>query len=192
VDGLELIAEEVRGCLRCPLSATRTIAVPGEGAADARLFLVGEAPGATEDAVGRPFQGASGRYLTGALGELGVERTEVFVSSVCKCRPPGNRDPKPAEVTACADYLDRQLALVAPGVVLGMGLIAAVRLGMADRGDRLADVRGRVLAATRARPFARLATYHPAAAMRFPRLRDPFAADLAAAVGLAVGDQEGA
>jgi uracil-DNA glycosylase len=178
---LDAIADEVRGCVRCRLSTSRTQAVPGEGDPSARLFLVGEAPGATEDRVGRPFRGASGTYLTSALEEAGMARDEIFVTSVCKCRPPRNRDPRPDEMRACADYLDRQLELVAPQVVLAMGLTAAVRLGAAGRGERLADVR------ERAQPpgdggWRLLVTYHPAAAMRFPRLREPFAADLGRAV----------
>jgi uracil-DNA glycosylase len=185
MDSLAQVADEVRGCLRCRLRETRTAAVPGEGPAGAGLMVVGEAPGATEDRVGRPFQGASGRHLTAALAEAGLPREEVFVTSVCKCRPPGNRDPRPDEVAACAGYLDRQLALVAPRVVLAMGLVAASRLGLAGRGQRLADVRGAPHGPTPEQPFVVLATYHPAAAMRFPRLRRPFADDLAAAVALA-------
>jgi uracil-DNA glycosylase len=184
VDSLPLVAEQVRSCPRCRLAETRTHAVPGEGPADARLLLVGEAPGATEDRVGRPFQGAAGRHLDGVLTDLGLDRSHVFVTSVCKCRPPRNRDPRPDEVAACAPYLDRQLALLAPSVVLAMGLVAGRRLGAAPPGGRLADARG-VRGPEAGRPWHLLVTYHPAAAMRFPRLREPFAEDLAEAVRLA-------
>jgi DNA polymerase len=149
------------------------------------LFLLGEAPGATEDRAGRPFLGASGRHLTAVLAEHGMTRSEVFVTGTCKCRPPGNRDPRPDEVEACAGYLDRQLALVRPGVVLAMGLVAARRLGLAGRAERLGAVRGRVVDPGGDRPWLALATYHPAAAMRFPRLRGAFAADVGTAVALA-------
>lgn len=185
MDSLEQVAAEVRGCQRCRLAATRTHAVPGEGHPEARLFLVGEAPGATEDRVGRPFQGASGAHLTAVLGELGVARQDVFIGSVNRCRPPGNRDPRPDEVVACAGYLDRQLALVAPTVVVAMGATAALRLHPPARGVRLGELRGRDLPPAAQRPWTLVITYHPAAAMRFPRLRGPFAADLSRAVQLA-------
>lgn len=181
MDSLEQVADEVRGCVRCRLSETRTHAVPGEGDPGAALFCVGEAPGATEDRVGRPFQGASGRHLTAVLATHGLTRDDIFIGSVNRCRPPGNRDPRPDEIAACAGYLDRQLALVRPRVVLAMGLVAARRLGLAGRGDALADVRGAVAEPTDERPYAVLATYHPAAAMRFPRLRASFTEDVAAA-----------
>ncbi len=182
MDSLAAVAEEIRGCTRCPLAATRLNAVPGEGPADARLFLAGEAPGATEDRLGLPFRGAAGRHLEAALAAAGAARDDVFIGSVCRCRPPGNRNPRPAEIEACASYLDRQLALVAPRIVLAMGLTAAVRLGFASKSERMADVRLRRLSPGAGRPFTLLATYHPAAAMRFPALRQPFADDLAIAV----------
>jgi uracil-DNA glycosylase len=184
MDSLEQVAAEVRSCPRCPLSRTRTSAVPGAGPPDARLLCLGEAPGAKEDRTGLPFQGAAGRHLDAVLAAAGLPRGDVFVTSVCKCRPPGNRDPKPSEVAACAGYLDRQLALLRPRVVLAMGLVAARRLGAASAGERLADVRARDLADPDL-PFALVVTYHPAAAMRFPRLRAPFAEDVARAVDLA-------
>jgi uracil-DNA glycosylase len=193
VDTLEQVAAEIRGCVRCRLQETRTQAVPGEGPADAALFLVGEAPGASEDLTGRPFQGASGRHLTAALAAAGMGRDEVFIGSANRCRPPGNRDPRSDEVAACADYLDRQLTLVAPRVVVAMGLTAARRLHPGARAvRRLGDLRGEVPDLPGDRPHALLITYHPAAAMRFPRLRQPFAMDIGRAVELARGYQTGA
>ena len=182
MDSLTTVAAEIRGCTRCPLAATRLNAVPGEGPADARLFLVGEAPGATEDRLGLPFRGAAGRHLDATLAAVGAARDDVFIGSVCRCRPPGNRNPRPDEVAACAPYLDRQLALVRPAVVLAMGLTAALRLGIAAKGERLADVRLRSPEPAAGRKHLLLATYHPAAVMRFPALRQPFADDLATAV----------
>jgi uracil-DNA glycosylase len=189
VDSLEQVDAEVRSCTRCRLHATRTHAVPGHGAPAAALLLLGEAPGAQEDATGLPFQGTSGRFLDRCLADLGWGRGDVFVTGSAKCRPPGNRDPRSDEVAACAGYLDRQLALIRPRLVLAMGLVAAVRLGLARRGDRLGAVRGALHEPAAERPWAVLATYHPAAAMRFPRLREPFLADLAAATRRAAAAQ---
>jgi uracil-DNA glycosylase len=203
MDDLHRIAAEVRTCPRCRLAENRTHAVPGDGHPRAELFLLGEAPGAREDETGLPFQGASGRFFDASLAELGLGRADVFVTGTAKCRPPGNRDPRPDEVAACAPYLDRQLALIRPRVVLAMGLVAARRLGLAPKGAKLGDIRGEVHepgaadpagaagaadaadGAGATRPFAALATYHPAAAMRFPRLRGPFLTDLATAADLA-------
>ncbi len=177
-DSLDQIAAEVRGCVRCRLAQTRTLAVPGQGNPAAALFLVGEAPGRTEDETGLPFQGMAGRFLNGALEMLGLRRDDVFVSSVNKCRPPANRTPRRDEMAACAGYLDRQLAVIEPRVVLAMGTTAAVRLHP-ERGARvarLADLRGQLYPLGPQR--AVLVTYHPAAAMRFPSRRQPFLDDL--------------
>lgn len=181
---LAAVAEQIRGCTRCRLATTRMHAVPGGGDPAAPLVLVGEAPGATEDASGEPFQGAAGRHLDATLATLGLTREAVFLAAVVRCRPPRNRDPRPDEIAACADYLERQLALVAPRVVLAMGLVAARRLRPSlRRGARMAEVRGEVTSAPDG--AALLATYHPAAAMRFPRLREPFATDVATACRVA-------
>ncbi|HUE95039.1 MAG TPA: uracil-DNA glycosylase [Longimicrobiaceae bacterium] len=183
-DSLARVAGEVRGCQRCRLAATRTNAVPGEGAGDAPLMLVGEAPGAAEDATGRPFQGAAGRHLDAALAEISVDRSALFITSVNKCRPPGNRNPRPDEQAACRSYLERQLTLVSPVVVLAMGCVAARALhpggGRSIGIDALRGMRGRL-----PQGGVVLATYHPAAAMRFPSRRAPFAEDLALACRLA-------
>lgn len=181
-DSLTRVAEEVRTCPRCRLAESRTHAVPGEGAPDAPLVLVGEAPGAKEDASGRPFQGVSGRFLDRELAALGITREQVFITSANKCRPPGNRPPKTDEMAACAPYLDRQLALIAPRVVLAMGGVAARRLHPDAAGARLSDLRS---APTEVAGATLLVTVHPAAAMRFPSQREPFRADLASACRLA-------
>jgi uracil-DNA glycosylase family 4 len=185
-DSWEALAADVRGCPRCRLAESRTNAVPGHGAPDAPLLLVGEAPGAKEDATGLPFQGLAGRFLDRSLGELGVTRERVYITSTNKCRPPRNRNPRPDEVAACAPYLDRQLALLRPRVVLAMGGIAASRLHpecMPGKPPRVADLRG--LPIPLGPEQVLLVTYHPAAAQRFPAIRDPFKGDLAEAVTLA-------
>jgi uracil-DNA glycosylase family 4 len=184
-DSLELLAGEVRACTRCRLAAERRHAVPGHGDPHAALLLVGEAPGAKEDATGLPFQGLGGRFLDRQLAAVGVGRNQVFITSANKCRPPGNRAPKPDEIAACAGYLDRQLALIRPRVVLAMGGTAAARLhpGGDGRTLKVSAVRGSPIPLREGRTL--LVTYHPAAAMRFPAQREPFAADLAQAARLA-------
>src|SRR5918999_1491276 len=124
VDGptaLEQVADEVRACTRCPLAARRTHAVPGEGNLRSDVLLVGEGPGAREDATGRPFVGPAGQLLDELLRAIGWERGDVFITNVVKCRPPGNRDPEPTEIAACSGYLDRQELALDPagGVTLG-------------------------------------------------------------------------
>jgi uracil-DNA glycosylase len=171
--------------VRCRLAESRTHAVPGHGDPRAPLMLVGEAPGAREDATGLPFQGLAGRFLDRSLAALGVDREQVFITSGNKCRPPNNRTPRPDEIAACAGYLDRQLALISPRVVVALGGTAAGRLHPEAGGRplRIAEVRG--LPVPLGPDRALLITYHPAAAMRFPAQRQPFADDIAAAVRLA-------
>jgi uracil-DNA glycosylase len=184
-DSLDRIAAEVRGCPRCRLAQSRINAVPGAGKPDTDLLLVGEAPGRTEDEVGLPFQGLSGKFLNQSLARLGLTRDDVFTTSVNKCRPPGNRNPRSDEIAACAPYLDRQLALIDPKVVLAMGGTAAARLHPEARGPvvKVAELRGQIHPLGPER--ALLVTYHPAAAMRFPKQRQPFADDLQRAARLA-------
>ena len=184
-DSLEQVATEVRGCPKCRLAITRTQAVPGAGNPDAALLLVGEAPGRTEDEVGLPFQGMAGRFLNGALEGLGLTRDDVFVTSVNKCRPPGNRNPRRDEMTACAPYLDRQMALISPLVGLAMGGTAAARLhpDSAGRAVKVAELRGQIYPLAPDRGL--VVTYHPASAMRFPKQRQPFLDDLERAARLA-------
>jgi len=148
-------------------------------------MLVGEAPGAREDQTGLPFQGLSGRFLDRCLTELGLARDKVFIGSVNKCRPPANRVPRRDEMAACAGYLDRQMTLIQPTVVLAMGGTAAGRLHPEATGRPLnvTELRGRPIPLGPDR--ALVVTYHPAAAMRFPSRRDPFRADLEQAVRLA-------
>lgn len=198
-DSLDLVAAQVRDCTLCRLAESRTHAVPGNGDPCAPLMLVGEAPGAKEDATGLPFQGLGGRFLDRQLEAVGVGRHQVFVTSGNKCRPPRNRKPRPDEVAACAGYLDRQLALIAPRVVLAMGGTAASRLHPESRGRpvKVGELRGLPIALGPEQVL--LVTYHPAAAMRFPAQREPFATDLAEAArlsglvpGAATGGEAGA
>ena len=176
------LATAMSGCPACPRSLCRSRVVAGVYPEDARLMLVGEAPGAGEDASGLPFVGRSGRLLDSVLAEAGLVRERLAVCNVVKCRPPGNRPPRAAEVRTCRPWLDRQVVLVDPAVVVTLGGTAlAWALG---RSARLATARGR------AHDFggrALVPTYHPAAAMRFGPRGGPLAAlraDLALAARL--------
>lgn len=117
-----------RACTACPLHRTRTQAVPGDGPPTARIMAIGEAPGESEDREGRPFVGAAGKLLTRLLVGVGWRREDIYITNVLKCRPPQNRDPDPEEVAACAHFLDEQIALIAPAVILLLGRHACARL----------------------------------------------------------------
>jgi DNA polymerase len=159
-------------CVACPeLVAERHTVVPGEFPSGARLLLVGEAPGAQEDETGRPFVGKGGQLLNRLLDEAGLERQSIAVANTLKCRPPGNRTPSRAEMHRCRGWLDRQVELADPRLVVTLGGTAlSWALGT---GHRLGDVRGR-LHPWRARLL--LPTYHPSAALRFGPNGVPMAA----------------
>jgi DNA polymerase len=166
----------VRGCIACPeLAASRTRVVPGEAPPGADVLLVGEAPGAQEDETGVPFVGRSGQLLDGLLGDAGLRRDQVAVANVLKCRPPANRKPRRAEVTRCRPWLDRQVDLVDPLVVVALGGTAAE--WFVGPGARIAALReqGRVTPLQH-RGRRLLVTYHPSAAIRFGPRGAPLAA----------------
>lgn len=121
---LQILAEVIRQCTKCPLHRTRTQAVPGEGPDRPRMMLIGEAPGFYEDRSGRPFVGAAGRFLNTLLQRAGLSRDQVFITNIVKCRPPRNRDPLPSEVEACKPYLEQQIALLNPPVIVTLGRFA--------------------------------------------------------------------
>jgi uracil-DNA glycosylase len=125
---LEAIAAEVRDCTRCRLHETRTKAVPGEGDPATEVVFIGEGPGQNEDLEGRPFVGRAGGLLVNLLGHIGWTRDDVFITNIVKCRPPGNRNPEPEEIAACAPYLAGQLAAIQPGVICALGTFAAQHL----------------------------------------------------------------
>lgn len=155
----------IRQCPLCDLSKTRTKAVPGDGPTDAELMFIGEGPGFNEDRQGRPFVGAAGQFLDSMLASIGLERRQVFVTNVVKCRPPNNRDPLPAEVAACAPYLEQQIALINPLVVVTLGRHSMARF---FPGEKISSVHGtaRLLDGR-----AVVALYHPAAALHQQSLR---------------------
>lgn len=160
------LAEAVHGCTRCTLARSRTQTVFGVGNRQAQWLIVGEAPGAEEDARGEPFVGRAGKLLDAMLFALGHERHDVYIANILKCRPPGNRDPEPAEAASCRPYLDRQIALIGPRIVLAVGRIAAQQLLATD--VPVGKLRGRVhrLPGTE---LPLVVTYHPAYLLRSPQ-----------------------
>jgi uracil-DNA glycosylase family 4 len=164
-DSLEQIAAEVSACTRCPLHETRNRSVPGEGPLDAQIMLIGEGPGFHEDQSGRPFVGAAGNFLNELLGSVGLKREDVFICNVVKCRPPGNRDPEPVEIKACQDYLDRQIELINPRLIVTLGRFSMARWFPDARISHVhgkpREIGDRVI----------VPMYHPAAALHQPSLK---------------------
>ena len=162
----EELQQQVSECRQCGLCSSRRQTVFGTGPHNARLLIVGEAPGQEEDASGEPFVGAAGKLLDSMLNAIGMNRDEhVFIANVLKCRPPGNRNPEPGEVAACSPYLQRQVALLAPRLILVMGRFAAQALLQTDAS--IASLRGRehrYQGAGTAIPA--VVTYHPAYLLR--------------------------
>lgn len=142
IDSWEALQTEVAQCTQCGLCKTRTQAVFGSGNKHADWMIIGEAPGQSEDQQGLPFVGNAGLLLTEMLRAIGLDREEVFITNVVKCRPPGNREPKPIEIETCKPYLLRQLALIKPKIILAVGRIAAQTLLKTD--EPLAKLRGKV------------------------------------------------
>jgi uracil-DNA glycosylase family 4 len=176
---LKEVYAQTRACVRCAeLAATRKTVVFGSGNADADLMFVGEAPGASEDEQGVPFVGQAGRLLDTLLGEIGLTRKDVFVANVLKCRPPANRDPQPAEIDNCKEYLYRQVELIQPVVICTLGNFATKLL----RGDPtgITRVHGQAEAIVIGRRAVRLyPIFHPAAALYTPRMLQTLREDFA-------------
>jgi len=162
-------------CTRCRLAETRTQVVFSDGSVDARLVVVGEAPGANEDATGRPFVGAAGKFLDLLLRTVDLARDDsVYICNVLKCRPPGNRNPLPNEIQACAPYLQKQIELIAPEALLAVGSFAA-QLLTGREGSALGKLRGEVHSY---QGVPLICTYHPAALLRNSKWTRAFWDDL--------------
>ncbi len=173
---LDEFGAQVAGCTRCALAQTRTQVVFGSGSPTADLVFVGEAPGFHEDKQGIPFVGAAGQLLVKLLAGIGLERDDVYIANVLKCRPPGNRDPQPEEIEACEGHLFRQIELIQPKVVATLGNFATKLLS--GKPDGITRVHGREQEVTLG--SARVLLYplfHPAAALYTPRMLDVLAAD---------------
>jgi DNA polymerase len=164
---LESIAEEVRQCRKCDLGSLRTNAVPGEGNSNARIMFVGEAPGADEDAQGRPFVGRAGQLLDKIIAACGLKRSDVFIGNILKCRPPDNRDPRPDEIISCLPYLQRQIELIDPEVIVALGAHAARTL--LNTNKSIGQMRGQFqeyYAGIGRAPIKLMPTYHTAYLLR--------------------------
>jgi len=159
------LREQVRDCTRCELCKTRTQTVFGVGNRRAELLVIGEAPGAEEDRQGEPFVGRAGQLLNSMLLAIGLARPSVYIANILKCRPPGNRDPSPAEVASCLPYLQQQIELLRPRLIMAVGRIAAQNLLATD--TPIGRLRGQLHQfGTRSTPV--IVTYHPAYLLRSP------------------------
>jgi uracil-DNA glycosylase len=170
---LEGLNAQIRTCTRCPLHAGRTHAVPGDGPVNATLMFIGEAPGFHEDQQGIPFVGAAGKFLDELLEKAGIDRHTVYIGNVIKCRPPGNRDPLPEEVEVCTPYLEQQIEIINPRVIVTLGRHSMNR---AFPDEKVSVVHGQPRRVNKRVYFP---MYHPAAALHQPSLRSTVETDFA-------------
>lgn len=170
---LAQIAREVAVCQRCMLHHSRKLAVPGEGPVDAEIMFIGEGPGFHENEQGRPFVGAAGKYLEELLAKINMKREQVFIGNVVKCRPPNNRDPLPEELAACSDYLERQIQVLNPRVIVTLGRYSMARF---LPNAKISDVHGQ---AFRIKGRLVVPMFHPAAALHQPSLKPSVERDFA-------------
>ncbi len=183
-ENLDQIASLVRNCTDCPLAGHRTNAVPGEGNPQAQVMFIGEGPGFQEDRQGRPFVGPAGKLLDGLLASIGTNRNDVFIANMVKCRPPDNRDPAPAEIAACTKYLDRQIELINPKLIVTLGRFA---FGRYFPGEGITKARGNLREKDGRKIFPVL---HPAAVLRREELRPTMIADFKAIAEILEGGTE--
>lgn len=169
----EELEKKCRECSACPLHETRTNCVFGAGNRGARLMFVGEAPGEREDATGIPFVGAAGKLLDKYLEAVGIDRDDVYISNILKCRPPKNRDPLPSEQDCCIEYLREQVRLIRPKIIACLGRISAMRL--IDPNYKITKEHGTFVERG---GFTLTAVYHPAALLRDPRKKEDMYADM--------------
>ena len=172
MSALNELNQEIAGCQRCDLYKYRTRAVPGEGAEDAEIMFIGEAPGWHEDQQGRPFVGPAGQYLDSLLAMINLRREQVYITNVVKSRPPGNRDPLPQEITACRQWLDRQIEVICPRLIVTLGRYS---MAMFFPGKSISKIHGTV---QKRDNIIYYAMYHPAAALHQQSLRQVIEADM--------------
>lgn len=170
---LAQVAKEVAVCQKCTLYHSRKNAVPGEGPAEAEIMCIGEGPGFYENEQGRPFVGAAGKFLDDLLGQAGLKRRQVWITNVVKCRPPGNRDPLPEEVTTCDQYLERQIAAINPSIIITLGRYS---MGKFMPGAKISSVHGQM---RKVGNRYVVAMFHPAAALHQASLKPAILADFA-------------
>jgi len=182
-DALVAFYHELADCTKCPLAEGRTTVVFGTGDPDADLMFVGEAPGFNEDKQGKPFVGQAGKLLDKLLAEIGMTRKEVFIANVLKCRPPGNRDPQPAEIEACEGHLAQQVELIQPRVICSLGNFATKLLS--GRPEGITKVRGvPQVHEIAGRSLFLYPIFHPAAALYTPAMLERLRADFKELPGL--------
>jgi len=170
--------EEIKNCRKCEISRYRTRAVPGEGPENAEIMFIGEAPGWHEDQQGRPFVGPAGKFLDELLGSIGLRREQVYITNVIKPRPPDNRDPLPQEIINCRPYLDRQISLVKPKMIVTLGRYS---MALFFPGKSIGKIHG---TAEKRDGIVYFAMYHPAAALHQQGLRETIKADMAKIPGI--------
>ena len=170
---LDRIAREVSVCTKCALHESRKKAVTGEGPADAEIMFIGEGPGFHENEQGRPFVGASGKFLDQLLEQAGLLRSDVFIANVVKCRPPANRDPQPEELLACSEYLNGQIEAINPSIIVTLGRVS---MGKYIPGAKITSIHGQM---QNIDGRFIIPMYHPAAALHQPKWRPQILADFA-------------
>ncbi len=176
---LKKIEDEIKKCKKCFLCRQRKNAVPGEGRYDATIMMIGEAPGKNEDAQGRPFVGKAGKFLDYALSTIGLERGDIYITNVVKCRPPNNRDPTSEEIKLCSPYLDAQINLIQPRIICTLGRFATEYIlpsyGFSTK--PISQIHGKIFYS----PIAMVSIvplYHPAASSYTPAIKEIFLKDI--------------
>ena len=172
MSALSELNEQVARCQLCEIAKSRTMAVPGEGAGDAEVIFIGEAPNWHEDQQGRPFVGPAGQYLEQLLASIGLKREQVYITNVIKTRPPGNRDPLPAEVQNCRKWLERQIEIIHPKIIITLGRYS---MAIFFPGKSISKIHG---TAQKRDGIIYFAMYHPAAALHQQSLRQAIEADM--------------
>lgn len=168
---LEDIYKEVATCTKCPLYKHANCGVPGEGSSTAQVMFIGEAPGANEDKLGKPFVGRAGALLDKGLSAIKLERKDVYIANIIKHRPPGNRDPKPQEIEACRTYLDRQINIIQPNLIVTLGRFSMEHFVL---GNKISAIRGKLVKRNNLNIYP---MFHPAAALRQKNFMKSFVAD---------------
>lgn len=177
---LKKIEDEIKKCRKCSLCLTRKNAVPGEGKYDASIMMIGEAPGKNEDEQGRPFVGKAGKFLDFALSTINLERKEIYITNVVKCRPPKNRDPTPEEIKACSPYLDAQINFIQPRIICTLGRFATEYIlpSYGFKAKPISQIHGKIFYSPLAMVHI-IPLYHPAASIYTPAIKEIFLKDIA-------------
>jgi uracil-DNA glycosylase family 4 len=170
---LKGISQKISKCTRCDLHLNRKNTVPGEGNFNAKVMIIGQAPGKLEDELGRPFVGKSGQLLDEILIEIGIKRNNIFITSVNKCFPPNNRAPKLSEIRSCMPYLNEQIRVIEPNIIILLGNVAVK--GVLELNKPLRDIKGKFISKNGIIYFS---TYHPAAVLRNMKIKADFKKDL--------------